>query len=83
MRNREQGSYLKGDSHWANAISDAWDFVTCARAIEMACAAKIKEAEIVMVFDEPGFELVMSLSGMEESQKHEANRRSQKSTPDD
>jgi hypothetical protein len=74
---------LKGDGHWVNAISEARNFVTCATAIEMACAAKIKEAEIVMVFDEPGFELVMSLSGMEESQKHEANRRSQKSTPDD
>ena len=70
VRNRDQGSYLKGDGHWTNAISEARDFVTCAKAIEMACAAKIKEAEIVMAFNEPGFELVMSLNGMEEKQKH-------------
>ena len=72
MRNREQGSYLTGDGSWSNAISDARDFITCAKAIEMACAAKLEGAEIVLAFDEPGFELVMSLKGMEEKHKHEA-----------
>ena len=72
MRNREQGSYLTGDGGWTNAISEARDFITCAKAIEMACAVKLKGAEIVLAFDEPGFELVMSLSGMEERQKHQA-----------
>jgi hypothetical protein len=53
-------------------MSEAWDFVTCAKAIEMVCAVKVREAEIVMTFDEPGFELVMSLNGMEERPKHDA-----------
>jgi hypothetical protein len=66
---------LTGDGGWTNAISEARDFVTCAKAIEMACAVKLKGAEIVLAFDEPGFELVMSLSGAEERHKEEAQPR--------
>jgi hypothetical protein len=78
VRKKEQGSYLKCDGDWTSALSEARDFATCATAIEAVCAAKLKGTEIVLVFDEPGFEMIMSLNGMEQRARSEGQPRTRK-----
>ena len=61
VKNRDTGLFLKGETLWTDKTVDARDFHSCPYAMEGAHRLGLTNAELVLSFGDPTFDINISL----------------------
>ena len=62
IRSTRTGLFYRSEHEWTGDMVAARDFVTSARAIQLAFEWRLKEVEVVLAFDDPRYNLAMRLN---------------------
>jgi hypothetical protein len=61
VKNRDTGLFLKGETLWTNKPVEARDFHSCPYAMEDVHRMGLTNAELVLSFGDPAFDINISL----------------------
>jgi hypothetical protein len=61
VKNLDTGMFLKGETLWTNEPVEARDFRSCPYAMEGAHRLGLTNAELVLTFGDPAFDIEISL----------------------
>jgi len=64
LRRHETGQFYAGPGQWTTDHSEAWDFQKTDSALDAIWEAKLPEAEVVVLFDNPHFEIPLKVVGL-------------------
>lgn len=64
LRNTRTGLFYAGSGQWTDDHSAAVDFEATDRALDHVSEAKLEALEVLMRFDDPHFEIPLTIAGL-------------------
>jgi hypothetical protein len=64
LRHTQTGLFYAGSDHWTDDHSEAVDFEATDRALDHVSEAKLQAMEVLMRFDDPHFEIPLTIAGL-------------------
>ncbi|MEY2430187.1 MAG: hypothetical protein QOJ40_3072 [Verrucomicrobiota bacterium] len=64
LRNTQTGLFYAGPGEWTEERTQAQDFEATDRALDTVAEAKLQAVEVLMYFEDPYFEIPMTIVGV-------------------